>query len=1038
MPPTTTGAVAQERGPKVSVVLGKGRTESIREAVACLQSGLPNAVDRAFKILHTVSYAGINVDQVGHVVDLLLAQVEFFTTSDEVARLLEAGTDDETAEDLCNPGKDHPNLRFFNPYATADATTARVDDLELKALRLVQVLNILRNVALTRASEVLATHPAVITLIARCVVAGRAAKFITPVRLTLLHMVWKHRIFLQECALDVLAALAAQIELSNKSVEHKCLWDVLLKLVRSSDRNLLVSAITTLSKFNSARENLPWIRTIDMEVMAVAQQYLLLHDAQVLLVVLEFFYQMTLHSEMVERIVKLPGFVPSIVPLVSFAPDRWMDREAAPLLNDDGVDTGARPVSFFDIWPGLNELLCCDSDVEALELPLAVMEPLTCQWLSKCFKFTNDHSSAIKRSDMYTRYMAHCQEYGLIPLSQRVFGCLVRKTFPKCGCITTASLGLSTIYTAIAQRTRIPPPPRNMLKLSVPLPVIAEDRLRNPPPPPTAAEQQGAGTHTRGAGAGAGDGGDGETSGAVGQQQAGQGEPKQHEEATTEEGETAPSKQPGKSVAATVPPAPETEQQHGNSGGTAADVTAMDETRDETAEAGGQVEEGSRREDGAADVHDAQGSSAEALSSSEADANPAPQQQQLEGQKERVDDQQRGKAMGPGEGDQETAPPASTTTAASSALTPAAIALLSTKLPQTDGGGDGGQDGPPTPHAHMGATRTPSTPGTPFDPSVFDGRRHVRKYTRYVRASDLGHGVKCPNPDCTKLYKHAISVFYHLLSSPECLLSPERPDLWTEQTFPTIDRQFLEHVYLDVHNPNHVLKCEWTGCKRAYPTMRQLVAHISRRHTPDIGEGQVCMWNNCGRAGKRTQAIMHMYSHINNIPWTPSNDPDINRAASPQLHDAMPMQKLHERASTSSFSLPPPRRSSTVAKPTPKPPASRASKSRARLHATDKLKASAYVPSFAARKDVKKQRDRAEMARENGRAWHGSTWAQDHPCDSVVGQGVRFAAALVLRNISRVQSARHVLLPFMDTLMSEAAQKQDVSKVLVNVLEALT
>lgn len=53
------------RAPDVFKVLGQDRGNALREAVAQLQSGLPNAVDRAFKILHTISYSEMNLSQVG-------------------------------------------------------------------------------------------------------------------------------------------------------------------------------------------------------------------------------------------------------------------------------------------------------------------------------------------------------------------------------------------------------------------------------------------------------------------------------------------------------------------------------------------------------------------------------------------------------------------------------------------------------------------------------------------------------------------------------------------------------------------------------------------------------------------------------------------------------------------------------------------------------------------------------------------------------------------------------------------------------------
>lgn len=64
--------------------------------------------------------------------------------------------------------------------------------------------------------------------------------------------------------------------------------------------------------------------------MAAVHHYLLLPDAQVVLVALEFFYQLTLHADITERVVQLPGLVATIVSRVCFAPDQWMDQGAMP------------------------------------------------------------------------------------------------------------------------------------------------------------------------------------------------------------------------------------------------------------------------------------------------------------------------------------------------------------------------------------------------------------------------------------------------------------------------------------------------------------------------------------------------------------------------------------------------------------------------------------------------------------------------------------------------------------------------------------
>lgn len=56
--------IQKECAPKLSLLLGKTRSDALKEAIICLQNGQQNAVDLALKELHAISYTGLHVDNV--------------------------------------------------------------------------------------------------------------------------------------------------------------------------------------------------------------------------------------------------------------------------------------------------------------------------------------------------------------------------------------------------------------------------------------------------------------------------------------------------------------------------------------------------------------------------------------------------------------------------------------------------------------------------------------------------------------------------------------------------------------------------------------------------------------------------------------------------------------------------------------------------------------------------------------------------------------------------------------------------------------
>ena len=49
------------------------------------------------------------------------------------------------------------------------------------------------------------------------------------------------------------------------------------------------------------------------------------------------------------------------------------------------------------------------------------------------------------------------------------------------------------------------------------------------------------------------------------------------------------------------------------------------------------------------------------------------------------------------------------------------------------------------------------------------------------------------------------------------------------------------------------------------------------------------------------------------------------------------------------------------------------------------------------------QTQRKKQATDKGRSWGGQVWVPETACDMAAGQGIRFTAALILRNLARQQ-----------------------------------
>lgn len=88
--------------------------------------------------------------------------------------------------------------------------------------------------------------------------------------------------------------------------------------------------------------------------------------------------------------------------------------------------------------------------------------------------------------------------------------------------------------------------------------------------------------------------------------------------------------------------------------------------------------------------------------------------------------------------------------------------------------------------------------------------------------------------------------------------------------------------------------------------------------------------------------------------------------------------------------------------------------------------------------DVRKQAEAVKLARMRQAKWGGSTWSTEQPCDASVSEGVKFAAALVLRNLARSSNNRPLFKPYEADILMHVAAGSATSNVLAGCLAALS
>ncbi|KAI8803673.1 hypothetical protein BJ742DRAFT_656448, partial [Cladochytrium replicatum] len=210
-----------------------------------LESGLPNEIDWAFNKLVKLSYLcpnNFHIGSIPNLVDVLLSfAAPFFWT-------------------LALPLTS--SISMFLTKETMDVVE-----------RVMQVLHVLRNLSmLEQNAKFLAQHASVITMIAKCTALPSHSVFIE----------------MKIHCLDIFENLAFHIKLRGKRDFY---LNCLMRLVFENDSALILGSLRCLIRLSLTEANEPILADIDPSLIERLLDLLLLKDEEMVLMVLEYFYQ---------------------------------------------------------------------------------------------------------------------------------------------------------------------------------------------------------------------------------------------------------------------------------------------------------------------------------------------------------------------------------------------------------------------------------------------------------------------------------------------------------------------------------------------------------------------------------------------------------------------------------------------------------------------------------------------------------------------------------------------------------------------------
>eukprot|EP00049_Salpingoeca_infusionum_P012740 m.235053 g.235053 ORF g.235053 m.235053 type:complete len:965 (-) comp15258_c5_seq2:1824-4718(-) len=949
--------------------VGRSADKCLAKVIKALQA--PNAAETewALQALKLLSYTPEKVKaRRAELYALMLRAINYFTSRESCLSVLDSCIEKQDAGDflLVNP----LFAPTFNPTLSLSSEEERLQ-LVLKMQNVMQVLSILHNLS-TNSSDI-AEHPALATLVTRCLNANAALRFLDVGKLSLLNFVYQERQALIAWATDILPQAATTLVLSNLPRDGKVLKYLLVQNLFSSDRAMIAPTLAAIGKLSANPQNHRWILSLDTRILERIFHTTLIQDPKILLAALDCLYQLTQLTPISRRLVKIRGFVSAILALVDFHVDAWPDRLESPLAACEGITAGTPFCDLADKYPiatALNGL--DDSELDQITQDSLVW---TTMWLRERFSYHGDESLALRRAEMFASYLNACSEKTIAPLSQAHFGHLVHELFPKATCVTGLALGRTLYYLGmVSNQPKQTQSPQVTIRYKQGYTGVDHDLPRQPNTTPPAAPAPAASLQVQ---------------------------PPQPNAAT----KTDPvSSQPPSQVLqqtttqqSQAPVATATAQmQHHPLARAAAQATQpaySTPAQSQTPQPQPQMQPRTTQPVFSASATHPQ---LQSRATQPAYVTPA-QSQTLQPQLQ----SQTPRPFVPAA--QATHPQAAQT------QTQTANPAFSTA---------------PTSHPQAFQPLTTQPPSARAFQEPVDKKPKLLPQTDGPSDtfSDASGTVRfpCPNPACSRGYKNATSIAYHLTATPDCAKLETQ---WPLASLPeaiqhgsTNDHWFLRTIYVNQELRDSVFPCLWKDCSRGFSSLRRLLHHVSTFHIlpQDDREWYCCYWQNCKKYGvvlQRNVAIAHLTAHYTASTPISRSDPRINKEPLPARDPTFDLKPLQEP-------------------PTPKEPPT--SHRRNKIRAPVREQAPVKPPASAVSEQA-----RGEAAKRQGRIWQGPVWASERPCDRVVLNGVRFVAAAILRNVSTVPEALQQLERHKDRLLQLAFSNQQVSAQLIAIVQQI-
>ena len=340
----------------------------------------------------------------------------------------------------------HPEARL------ARLPAARQENLRMFGLRVMQVMRILENLSMEQANyKLMAECQACLRFLVRGVASSNAGVHAQQPVFDELAVLDQHKMVLEGQALATLANISPWIdveELDGKGFVKAYLGSRFC----SPDRAVLVGALNMFSRLCMLADNKAWVlELIDANVGRFVQ-LLAFNDTQVLFATLEVLYQLTLWKDTAVLVAKTDHCIKTLIAMLDYHLDTLEDRPDTIAADITSSTTGSVAA-----WPG-------NSTAAALvELPVAlcskprrnfraVLRTAELWWRSNYEAAPDEREKCVVRGEVYDLYVK--ARKGEPTLDRAAFGDVARICFPDMEeVVVPETLGRQVIYLGVKARS---------------------------------------------------------------------------------------------------------------------------------------------------------------------------------------------------------------------------------------------------------------------------------------------------------------------------------------------------------------------------------------------------------------------------------------------------------------------------------------------------------------------------------------------------------------------------------------------------------